>query len=202
MSDHQHAACKALATADAGAVEVLGASSDSTAPSFNTAQHKEKAMTAPTKSEKPLLAFIEAGGVNNTPVPAPSATVDEPDADQQMQIILAIATLKMAGYRVVKQRKPKTFKRGKDRVGPTFVCEFSDGTVARMTTFTPSDKLDWARGERLAQAAWRSRWRRQQRIYTPYPVVEPVPPAIVEAHFEEQNGTVLGRRPNREQSNA
>jgi hypothetical protein len=195
MSDHQHAACKALATADVGAVEVLGASSDSTAPSFNTAQHKEKAMTVPAKSEKPLLALIEADGVSNPPVPAPSATVDEPDADRQMQIILAIATLKMAGYRVVKPRKPKTFKRGKDRVGPTFVCEFSDGTITRMTTFTPLDKLDWARGERLAQAAWRSRWRRQQRIYTPYPVVEPVPPAIVEAHFEEQDGTMLARRP-------
>ena len=46
MSDHQHAACMALAAADVGAVEVLGASSDSTAPSFNTVQHKEKAMTA------------------------------------------------------------------------------------------------------------------------------------------------------------
>jgi len=65
MSDHQHAARKALATADVGAVEVLGASSDSTAPSFNTAQHKEKVMT--TKSENGLNAIGKPYGENYDP---------------------------------------------------------------------------------------------------------------------------------------
>ena len=65
MRDRQHAACKALATADVGAVEVLGAGSDSTAPSFNTAQHKEKAMTA--KSENGLNAVGKPYGENFDP---------------------------------------------------------------------------------------------------------------------------------------
>jgi hypothetical protein len=55
MSDHQHAACKALATADVGAVEVLAARSDSTAPPFNTTRRKEEVMIAPTKSKKPTI---------------------------------------------------------------------------------------------------------------------------------------------------
>jgi|SRR6516162_1348178 len=42
---HRQATCNALASVGAGAVEILGASSDSTVPSFNTAQCKEKAMT-------------------------------------------------------------------------------------------------------------------------------------------------------------
>jgi len=46
----------------------------------------------------------------------------------------------------------------------------------------------------LSQAAYQSRWRRRQRIYTPYPIVEPVPPAIIVMHFE-QDGVVLARRP-------
>jgi hypothetical protein len=71
-----------------------------------------------------------------------------------------------------------------------------------MSVNTTLENLDWCRGERLAQAAWRSRWRIRQRIYTPYPVIEPAPPAMVAMHFEEQNGTVLGRRPDRRQSNA
>jgi hypothetical protein len=50
MTDHQHAACKALATVAVGAVEVPGASSDSTAPSFNTTSRKEKATTVAAKS--------------------------------------------------------------------------------------------------------------------------------------------------------
>jgi hypothetical protein len=54
MRDRQHAACKALATADVGAVEVLAARSDSTAPSFNTTSRKEKATTLAAKSEKPI----------------------------------------------------------------------------------------------------------------------------------------------------
>jgi hypothetical protein len=107
----------------------------------------------------------------------------------------ALATVRAAGYRVSKPRKPKVFKQGKNRVGPTFVAEFADGTMTRMSVFCSLEKLDWDRGERLSQAAYQSRWRRQQRIYTPYPIVEPVPPAIVATHFE-QDGVVLARRPD------
>jgi len=59
----------------------------------------------------------------------------------------ALATIKAAGYRI---SKPKS--KRKDRVGPTFVAEFADGTVTRRSTFTSLEKLDWGRGERLSQA--------------------------------------------------
>jgi len=87
-------------------------------------------------SELPLLALIEAGGVNDLPVvmPAAEATSDV--------VIEAIKTLRAAGYRVVKLKKPKVFKRGKDRVGPTFVAEFSDGAITRMSTFTSLTRDD------------------------------------------------------------
>jgi hypothetical protein len=107
----------------------------------------------------------------------------------------AIVLVKAAGYRISKP-KAKSKPKFKDRVGPTFVARFVDDEIVRMSTHCSSESLNWARGERLAQAAWRSRWRRRQRIYTPYPVVEPVPPAIVEARFEEQDGVVLARRPD------
>src|SRR5262245_14220046 len=108
-------------------------------------------------NDKPLLALLEAGGVNDLPVvmPAAEATSDA--------VIEAIKTLKAAGYRISKPRKPKIFKRGKDRVGPTFVCEFSDGVTTRMSVYTALEKLDWARGERLARAAHQSRWRTRMR---------------------------------------
>ena len=137
-------------------------------------------------SKTPLLTLIEAGGVNDMPVILPAAIPSD-------ALIQALATVRAAGYRVSKPRKSKTFKRGKDHVGPTFVAEFADGEVTRMSTYTSLTRLDWDRGERLAQAAYRSRWRRRQRIYTPYPIVEPVPPAITTAWFE-QNGVVLARR--------
>jgi hypothetical protein len=105
----------------------------------------------------------------------------------------AITLIRNAGYRVSKP-KSKYSKYGA-RVGPTFVCKFADGTVTRMSTFTSLEKLDWDRGTYLSEAAWRSRWRTQHRIYTPYPIVEPVPPAIVAMHFE-QDGVELARRPD------
>jgi hypothetical protein len=110
----------------------------------------------------------------------------------------AIAMVKAAGYRVSKPRTPKQSKQSKhkDRVGPTFVAEFADGTVTRMSTFTSLENLDWARGERLSIAAYQSRWRTHQRKQRPYLVdsVAPVPPAIISARFE-QDGKVLGTRP-------
>jgi hypothetical protein len=91
----------------------------------------------------------------------------------------ALTIVKSAGYRVSKPKAPKR----KDRVGPTFVAEFADGTVTRMSTFTSLEKLDWGRGERLSIAAYQSR---RQTCDTP--------PAIISARFE-QDGVVLGARP-------
>jgi hypothetical protein len=150
-------------------------------------------------SEKPLLALIEAGGVNDMPVVVPAA------ATMSDTLIEAIKTAKAAGYRVSKPRKPKIFKRGKDRVGPTIVTRFADGVTTRMSVFTSLENLDWDRGTRLSQAAWESRWRTHQRAhllkqmgkYGTVGLVMPVPPAIVEAHFE-QDGKVLAHYPNSE----
>jgi len=61
--------------------------------------------------------------------------------------------------------------------GPTFVCEFVDGVVTRMTTHCP-DGLDPARGIRLSRAAYESRRRRP-------------PPEILKGHFENGDGVLL-----------
>jgi hypothetical protein len=109
----------------------------------------------------------------------------------------AIDLVKAAGYRVSKPKaKAKPNRKTKDRVGPTFVATFAGGELVRMSTCCSTEDLDWQRGIHLAQAAWRSRWRTQHRIYTPYPVVEPVPPPIIAMHFE-QDGAVLARRSDR-----
>jgi hypothetical protein len=154
-------------------------------------------------SEKPLLTLIETGGVNDMPVVMPVAATSD-------TLIEAIKTVKAAGYRVSKPRKPKTFKRGKDRVGPTFVAKFADGTTTRMSTFTSLENLDWGRGERLSQAAYQSRWRTRIRaqyckqsgkarlvdlVAPVLDLVAPDPPAIVSARFE-RDGVVLAQRNN------
>jgi|SRR5215471_10064522 len=97
-------------------------------------------------------------------------------------------------------RARKTKGKIKTRVGPTFVAEFADGTVTRMSIFTPItpvERLDWGRGERLAQAAWQSRWRAQYRKQNgklcPVNEIALVPPAIARSRFE-QNGVVLAQR--------
>jgi hypothetical protein len=147
-------------------------------------------------SDKPLLTLLEAGGVNDMPVVMPVAAPND-------ALIEAIKTVRAAGYRVSKPRKPKTFKRGKDRVGPTFVAKFADGTTTRMSTFTSLENLDWGRGERLSQAAYQSRWRTrmraQYRKQSGKPrlvdLVAPDPPAIVSARFE-RDGVALTQRNN------
>jgi hypothetical protein len=142
-------------------------------------------------SDKPLLTLLEAGGVNDMPVIMPVAAPND-------ALIEAIKTVRAAGYRVSKPRKPKIFKRGKDRVGPTFVAEFADDVITRMSTFTSLEKLDWDRGERLSQAAWQSRWRvwfrKQTGKVCPVDPDTLIPPVIVAARFE-QDGKVLGTRP-------
>src|SRR5262249_26665693 len=109
-------------------------------------------------SEKPLLALIEAGGVNDLPVIMPVATPND-------ALIEALKTVREAGYGVVKPRQRQYRRKGKhkDRAGPTYVCRFNDGEVVRMTIFTSLTKLDWARGEKLALAAYESRWRMRAR---------------------------------------
>jgi hypothetical protein len=129
-------------------------------------------------SEKPLLTLIEAGGVNDLPVIVPAA------AAMSDALMKALATVRAAGFRVSRPSKPKIFKRGKDRLGPTFVAKFADGTQTRMSTFTSLEKLDWGRGERLSRAAYQSRLRTRDD-----------PPAIVSARFE-QGGRVLAQRGN------
>jgi len=60
---------------------------------------------------------------------------------------------------------------------PTFVANFADGEVARMTAFQSDKTLNLGRGVRLARAAYESRTKK-------------TPPPIVEAHYE-RNGEVL-----------
>jgi hypothetical protein len=109
----------------------------------------------------------------------------------------AIAMVKAAGYRV---SKPRTLKqpKHKDRVGPTFVATFADGAVTRMSTFTSLTNLDCARGVRLSQAAYQSRWRTRERVHHAG-FVAPLTtlPAIVSAHFE-QDGKVLAQYEQRD----
>jgi hypothetical protein len=85
----------------------------------------------------------------------------------------ALAVVRAAGYRVSKPRASKK----RDRVGPTFVAEFADGEVTRMSTYTSLEKLDWQRGVRLAQVAYQSRTGNY-------------PPPIIAGRFE-QDGAVL-----------
>src|SRR5262249_3138098 len=153
----------------------------------------------PLIEELPLLTLIETSKVDDPLFTVPATT--EHDATQKMPqrdaaFMAAIAMIRAAGYRVSKRKIPKN-RKPKDRVGPTFVAEFADGTTTRMSVFTSPAKLDWDRGERLSITAYqtrgRTRERQQGRAYSP-PSVAPVPPAIVSARFE-QDGKVLGTRP-------
>lgn len=85
----------------------------------------------------------------------------------------ALAIVRAAGYRVAKPRSSKK----RDRVGPTFVAEFADGVVTRMSTFTSLEKLDVQRGLYLSRAAYESRTKK-------------FPCPIANARFE-QDGKVL-----------
>ena len=63
-------------------------------------------------------------------------------------------------------------------ISPTFVAQFADGEITRLTTYTSLDKLDVARGLRLARHAYSSRTGKKK------------PPAVVAARFE-RNGATL-----------
>jgi hypothetical protein len=63
---------------------------------------------------------------------------------------------------------------------PTFVAKFESGdsvVITRMTVHAPKDKLNLARGVRLARAAYESRTKQPA-------------PAIVSAHYE-RDGEIL-----------
>lgn len=93
----------------------------------------------------------------------------------------AIATLKLAGYRVTKVKA----KVVKDRRGPTFVATFADGQVTRMSTYTSLAKLDVDRALRLSRHAYASRHH--------FPIWEDAEagcPPISEGYFE-QDGEIL-----------
>ena len=129
-------------------------------------------------SDKSLLTLVETLAVF-----AFSAGVPPNENPLQLTALdAAINAVKAAGYRISKPRKPKS---PETRVGPTFVAEFADGEVTRMSTFTSLEKLDWDRGERLSIAAYQSRWRTNN-----------VPPAILSERFE-QDGVVLAQRNGR-----
>jgi len=101
----------------------------------------------------------------------------------------ALAVVKAAGYRVTKPKPPR-----RQGLGPTFVAEFADGQVTRMSTFTSLEKLDWDRGVRLSHAAYQTRRRaRERKQRWPLSVAPVPPPAIVSARFE-QDGKVLAQR--------
>jgi hypothetical protein len=73
----------------------------------------------------------------------------------------ALTVVRAAGYRVSKPRSKSPKK--KTDVGPTFVAQFADGEVTRMSIFTTLADLDLGRGVRLACAAYDSR-KRQRAI--------------------------------------
>lgn len=93
----------------------------------------------------------------------------------------AIATLKLAGYRVTKIKA----KVVKDRVGPTFVATFADGQVTRMSTYTSLAKLDVDRALRLARHAYASRHHFPAEVS-----LDVGCPPIREGYFE-QDGEIL-----------
>jgi hypothetical protein len=119
-------------------------------------------------------------------------TVKRKDRISKSTLADALIAVRTAGYHVRKLSVPKR----KTQVGPTFVCEFSDGVTTRMSTCTSLENLDWRRGERLSIAAYQSRLRAQYRKLNgkPCPIdLIPAPPAIVSARFE-RDGKVLAER--------
>jgi hypothetical protein len=87
--------------------------------------------------------------------------------------------------------------------GPTFVAQFADGEVTRMTCHCTPQRLDPAQGMRMSRGAYQTRARNRRRtslrkthdplIDGPWPCDDdPVlVPEIVAARFEDLSGTVL-----------
>ena len=156
----------------------------------------------------PLLALIKTSEASGTPISEQLTHELHPTLSEAIRIVTA------AGLQVGKPKKQsmQRVRNLKDRVGPTFVCQFADGVTTRMSVFTSLDRLDWDRGMRLSQAAYQSRWR--TRVLAQYlkqngylrltrwqyrepaiNLIAPVPPAIIAVHFE-QDGRVLAQRTN------
>ncbi len=71
-----------------------------------------------------------------------------------MDLAMAIAIVKAAGYTVTKPRA----KRVKlTKVGPTFVADWSDGIRTRMSIHTNDEKPDLERAIKVSRAAYESR---------------------------------------------
>jgi len=138
----------------------------------------------------PLLALIKTSEASGTPISEQLTHELHPTLSEAIRIVTA------AGLQVGKPKKQsmQRVRNLKDRVGPTFVCQFADGVTTRMSVFTSLDRLDWDRGMRLSQAAYQSRWRTREHKQRWPLSVAPVPPTIVSARFE-QDGKVLGTRP-------
>ena len=123
--------------------------------------------------------------------------------DMHASLDEALAIVKSAGYRI---SRPKSAKRKNNQIGPTIQCRFVDGTVTRMSVFSPleTEKLDWGRGLRLSQEAWQARWRRRHAQHLKQmgkpcivDLVAPVPPPVAAARFD-LHGRVLAHLPNSE----
>lgn len=105
-----------------------------------------------------------------------------------MELNEALAIVKLHGYRCTKP-KPKANKRK----GPTFVAEFADGQVTRMTTFAALDRDGlpgrdaYEHGVRLSFAAYEARNRNWFALLQ---LTAADMPAIVAACFE-QDGEVI-----------
>jgi hypothetical protein len=70
-------------------------------------------------------------------------------------------------------------KSDSNRVSPTFVAQFSDGVVTKMTCHCAQGNLDVRRGIVISRIAYESRTKGKE------------PPPIVEARFQTPDGKIL-----------
>ncbi len=88
----------------------------------------------------------------------------------------ALRLVRAAGYRVSKPKRKLTSR------GPTCIVRFADGNTCRMTMHCHDDALDYARGNKLCQAAWS----------TGAGLAMAQAPQVISAHFE-RDGNILGQ---------
>jgi hypothetical protein len=74
---------------------------------------------------------------------------------------------------------------------PTFVAEFADGEITRITCHCAPDKLDPAQGVRMSIGAYEIRSRRCAREANRKTNTEVVVPKILAGRFESVDGEVL-----------
>lgn len=76
---------------------------------------------------------------------------------------------------------------------PTFVAEFADGEVTRMTCHCSTRRLDPAQGVRMSIGAYEIRSRRRAREANRKTNTEFVVPKILAGRFESVEGEVLAQ---------